>query len=109
MRDMNTKALICAAALYFTQENDVLTMLFDADSIIHDACKPSLQLAQFMIMRGKQRLGTNFVFINQILYNSPRNTQAIERTGSSADFIQHNQRMGALRFAKYAPFHSFRP
>ena len=93
MRDVNAKAFIRAAALDFAQEDDVLAVLLYADAIVDHTAKPPFQLAELVVMRRKQCLGADLLFIHQIFHNGPRDAQAVKRAGASTDFIKHNQRL----------------
>ena len=93
MGNMNAKALISSAPLNLSQEDHVLAVFLDADAVVDNAGKAAFQLAEFVIMRGKQGLCADLLGINQILHDRPSDAQTVKRTRSTADFVQHDQRI----------------
>lgn len=66
-RHGNSVASVSAAALHFTEENNVVPLLFHVYAIIFDAWDGALKLRQLMIMRCKhcaafQRAGNVFQY-----------------------------------------------
>ena len=92
VRHMNAETLVGAAALNFAQEDNILAVFLHADAVVDDTAQPAFQFAQFMVVRRKQRLCADFLFVHQVFHNCPRDAQAVKRTRSTSDFIEYNQR-----------------
>ena len=88
---MNTEAFVSAASGYLPHKDNILPVLFHGNAVILYAFHVPFQFTQFMVMGRKQRLGSDFLPVADILHHSPCNGQPVESACPPADFIQDNQ------------------
>ena len=107
-RHVHAVALVRAPGHDLAKENHVLPMLHDRDAVVLDAREAPLQLAQLVIVRGKEGLCADFLFIQQVFHHRPGDGQAVKRAGPPADLVENHQRAaggGAQDGGGFAHFH----
>ena len=75
---VNTETVIATTLHQFAHEEYFVADFFDRHIEIMDAFKTVSHVIQFMVMRGKERLGTRDGIGGQILRDGPGNAQPID-------------------------------
>ena len=82
---------ITGAALLARGITQVLAMPLSREMCIRDRETP-FQLAQLVIVRGKERLCADALRVQQVFHHRPGDGQAVKRAGAPADFVENDQR-----------------
>ena len=87
MRHRNAEALICAAPHNFAQKNYIVPVFLYGNAVVFYAVQPALQLAELMVMGGKQCFGADIFLFGNIFGHSPGDGKPVEGAGTAAYFV----------------------
>ena len=91
---MDAEGVLRAAALQLAQEDDLAVDFADADVEVLDARVGRLHLVQFVVVGGKEGTGLGSLVFMDILYDGPGDGDAVVGAGSSAQFVEDDERAG---------------
>ena len=89
--NLNTVTLVCTALDDFTQKYNIIAFFFYGNTVIIDSRNLSFQFCQFMIMGGKECLGSQKPCVADMFNHCPGNGKPVEGTGASADLIKNQK------------------
>ena len=90
---MNTETVGDPAFLQFPEKDDILAYLLYLYMVILHPFIHAFEVVQFVIMRGKKRLGPLTVFMD-IFHDSPGNRHPVISGSTPAYLVQQHERAG---------------
>ena len=98
LRNLNTVAVVCAAAHDLAQEGDVVTAFFDRNVVVFYTVNQFLEHSQLVIVGCKQGARTDAALVRHILDHRTGNAHAVIGRGTTADLIENQQAVAGSVF-----------
>ena len=89
--DLDSVALIGTSLYDLSKKDDVVAFFLDCDTVVADVVYFSLELSELVIVRGKQCLCAEELFVADVFEDSPCDGQPVVSRCSPSDLVQNEE------------------